>query len=398
MAGDVQQVNSVSLFYWPQLTKMLCSTSGGYDGAFSETVLGSLNFDWNSPVEDTQWYCVLGGVEQLALRMQSRVQQKPSFESRVTEIKIADADPKKFEVTVENKGKGIYDGVFNSTPLGCLRQMDTSKAGLNYGTKVAARALGYAEAIKVGIKFSRAWWIHDLKYNVKQGGLGHSDLPIRTCVYPSYNIQDPRGESAVLLCTYTIGQDAQRIATLISNASDHQQKLKDETTLKEILLRSLAKLHKNEEQSEDLLYDLISKLYVDHHAFSWYHAPFTSGAFAGFGPEQFSTRWGDIIRPSGNFVNIGELSSAHHGWVVGALESAVHGLHSWLSVNRQIEGAVEAMKVLENPKTGNPFVGLPPYISANCSKWQSFMGIATRNKYLSQTEAESLSVRSKPPA
>jgi len=373
------------------------STTGGYDGAFSETVLGSLNFDFNSPVTDTKWFCILGGAEQLALMMVRKVQQKPSLESRVTAIKIADEDPKKLEVTIENKGKAVYDGIFNSTPLGCLRQMDTSKAGLNYGTKLAARTLGYSEAIKVGIKFKRAWWIHDLRqYSVKQGGLGHSDLPIRTCVYPSYNIQDPSGEPAVLLCTYTLGQDAQRIATLISNASDHQQKLADEATLKEILLRSLAKLHKNDEQPEEYLYDMITALYVDHHAFSWYHAPFTSGAFAGFGPGQFSTRWGDITRPSGNIVNIGELSSAHHGWVVGALESAVHGMHSWLSVNRHIEGAVQAMEVLENAKPGNPFVGLPPYINANTSKWQSFMGIATRNNYLSQTE--SLSVRTKPPA
>lgn len=62
--------------------------------------------------------------------------------------------------------------------------MDLSNAGLNYSTKQAIRSLGYGPAAKVAIKFKRAWWIHDLKdYNVKMGGLGHSDLTARTCMY-----------------------------------------------------------------------------------------------------------------------------------------------------------------------------------------------------------------------
>jgi monoamine oxidase len=29
------------------------------------------------------------------------------------------------------------------------------------------------------------------------------DFPLRTCVYPSYNIHDPSNDTSVLLCCYT---------------------------------------------------------------------------------------------------------------------------------------------------------------------------------------------------
>jgi hypothetical protein len=61
----------------------------------------------------------------------------------------------------------------------------------------------------------------------------------------------------------------------------------------------------------------------------WFYHPSnasqeTAGAFAFFGPGQFSTFYPDITVPAahGNFHFAGEVASKHHAWVSGALESA----------------------------------------------------------------------------
>lgn len=84
--------------------------------------------------------------------------------------------------------------------------------------------------------------------------LGHSDLTLRTCVYPSYNINDRKGTPAVLFCSYIWQQDAQRISTLISSITDHAQKLKDELPLNALLINELARLQNNDNKGKELDY------------------------------------------------------------------------------------------------------------------------------------------------
>ncbi|KAI1971128.1 hypothetical protein LOZ55_006296 [Ophidiomyces ophidiicola] len=386
LANSIQKT-SVGLFYhWNPTSAYNYDTiewmetfNGGtnwYDQAHSETVLESLDFAFDNA---TKWYCILGGAQELAKRMEAKLVHKPAYERRVTAIKAINS--LQMEVTVKGEPKPLrYAGLFGSVPLGCLRQIDTSEARLNYATKQAMRSLGYGASAKVGIKFKRAWWIHDLgQNNIKLGGLGHSDLNLRTCVYPSYNLYDPPTQSAVLLCSYTWQQDAQRCSSLISDNSDHKQKVRDEAMLKELLLRDLARLHKSDHMTEAQAYKLISDNYVDHYAFDWYREPNAAGAFAFFRPQQFSGMWSKLIQPSGDFLIIGEAASPHHAWVVGALESAVHGVHAWLGQYRKlIPGGEEAIRLLETYDKGNPFIGLPPYMDPNLSKWHSYLGIIRR--------------------
>jgi monoamine oxidase len=337
----------------------------------------------------------MGGAQQLAFRMASALalNSYPTYYSRVVAVRAVAFNDMQVDIKDQNGNisTGTYAGVFNSTTLGCLRQVDTSLAGLNYPTKQAIRSLGYGPSAKVGIKFRRAWWIHDLgKYNIKAGGLGHSDLTIRTCVYPSYNYLDDQNSPAVLLCSYTWQQDAERIGAFMSSApaSDHKRQLDDEAYLKELLIRDLVRLHHNDEMSDDQLYKLISTYYLDHYAHDWTHDPNTVGAFAFFRPQQFSEMWPGLIQPSGNFVIIGEAASPHHAWVVGALESAIHGVDAWLGANLDIPGAAQAKKILETPVEGNPFVGLPPYMEPNMADWHSYLALLARDELMRKRKEE----------
>jgi monoamine oxidase len=366
-------------------------------------VLESLDFEYS---DDTKWLCILGGANQLALRMRDTLKKQPDYLSRVTKITSeGNMDMRvEFRKLVLDQKKDpqtrTYDGVFASTTLGCLKRIDTRKTTLNYYTKQAIRSLGYGPSAKVGIKFSRAWWIHDLgDQNIKKGGLGHSDLNIRTCVYPSYNIIDPKDDPAVLLCSYTWQQDAERIGALMSSDSDHDAQLKHEQELKELVLRDLARLHNYDgtTESEERLYNMISGYYLDHFAHDWTTDPNTAGAFAFFRPQQFTNMWNKMIHPSGDLIIIGEAASPHHAWVVGALESAVHGVHTWLAMHEyEIDGATEALSVLESTKdVNNPFVGLPPYMDRKLARLSAVVGKSAMEQHFKRIKKDGLVERKK---
>jgi monoamine oxidase len=381
MAGDVRRVS------YNTIINERCGTNGHqsgtnwYDQAHSETVLEYLDFDYS---DDTLWYCIEGGAQQLAFNMADKLKNKSSiaFGSRVTGIDASTRNDVKIQLNGE--WQGAYTGVFNSTTLGCMQQMDLTKAGLNYGQKQAIRSLGYGASAKVGMKFSQPWWRNI--FGIIEGGLGHSDLRIRTTVYPSYNLYDPTDGSAVLLCSYEWQQDAQRISTLISSSSDHQKAVQEELPLKELVLRDLALLHSGQPGTNltpQEVYDKIAPLYEDHYAHDWYHDANTYGAFAFFRPQQFGSMWPYIIAPSPSVVIIGEHASNHHAWVVGALESAVHGVHGWLAQNN-FPGAQAAAKVMESwgaPTNENPFGGLPTFVSARHRGWQTWFGLIHDEKF-----------------
>ena len=355
------------------------SGTNWYDQAHSETVLESLDFNYGS-TSPTNWFCIEGGAQQLAFIMATKLQNQNSisFGSQITGIDIS--TPSAAKVQLDSQWQGSYAGIFNSTTMGCMQQMDLTNAGLTYGQKQAIRSLGYGASAKVGMQFSEPWWI--TTFTINQGGLGHSDLPTRTTVYPSYNLKDDPTKPAVLLCSYEWQQDAQRISTLISSSSDYDTAKAEEAALKELVLRDLALLHAKQPDtmmSADEVYSLIAPLYIDHYAHDWYHDPATFGAFAFFRPQQFGSMWPSIIAPSPGLVMIGEHASNHHAWVVGALESAVHGVHGWLSQNTDtVAGAQAAMEAMEGwgpePTPQNPFAGLPPFASLNQRRWQDVFG------------------------
>ncbi|EYE90055.1 flavin monoamine oxidase family protein [Aspergillus ruber CBS 135680] len=357
-----------------------------YDQALSEAVLESLDFDWKP---GTDWRCILGGSGVLADKMVQKLKNPLSVERSTAVTKIKNKGEQQVEIAYEKANIGpqshTYNAVFSSVPLGCLQRIDTSEAKLNYGVRQAMRALSYGPSGKVGIKFRNPWWLYKLNdANLKHAGLGHSDLSIRTCVYPSYNLQTPEEEEAVLLCSYTWQQDALRLSSLVSKSTDLKNKWKEETELKNILIHDLARLHAGDDSGKTVpeLEEIIGNSYLEHFAFDWYQNPHSVGAFAFFGPQQFRSSWPKIIQPSGDLAIIGEAASPHHAWVVGALESAVHQVYSWLNQHKdKIHGFSELAELLENDPPAddlNPFQGLPPYMRTETCKWQSVLAKAYR--------------------
>lgn len=281
-----------------------------------------------------RWVCIEGGSSRIVSGMLDKISKTPETSKRVTAIALERSrtsplhNNMRVQISGEEKPR-YYSTVFNTTTMGAAQRMDLSKAELHPVQKDAIRSLRYDASCKVAIRFKTAWWI---KGGIKYGGSAKTDRPIRTCVYPSYNIHDDPDKPAVLLCSYTWAQDAQRIGTLIS--AHNLTKGKNEELL-ELMLKDLAILHSNFVTVEKL-----KEQFLEIHAFDWYADPNFSGAFALFGPGQFKNLYPLISRPTadGNLHFIGEATSSHHAWVVGALNSAYRGVFNMLKKYQMEKG------------------------------------------------------------
>ena len=329
-----------------------------YDQAFSEMVLESLDFGDSA----TDWRCVLGGSTEIAQRMWKSLQQVDAVKhgKKVTAMeytwagKTADKQtPSTVRVTLADEEKPReYDAVFNSAPLGAQQQMALEGLSLSWGVKQAIRSLGYGASCKVGIQFKSLWWMQ--KYKIF-GGVARTDLPLRCCVYPSYNIEDEQNKPGVLLVSYTWSQEAERIGALIKETSPDK-----EDALKAVLLHDLARLHTNTDKDYETLLQELNTSYITHHAYNWYSDEHQVGAFAYFGPGQYSKMYPDLVASYGKYMIIGEAASAHHAWVVGSLESAVRGVYQFLRLHKNFNGAAgDAYRAYNSDPPKGPFGPLP---------------------------------------
>ncbi|KAI0840792.1 L-amino acid oxidase [Hypoxylon sp. FL0890] len=258
--------------------------------AFSESVIDSFDFDY--PGLPSDWYCIDGGTTLLSDAMHKRLKTKVQTEKRVESISIDRESSEDGNMSVkcadETNPRSGYSTVFATPALGCLARMDLRTLELHPSQKDAIRSLHYDDSVKVALQFDYPWWIVDC--GITAGGVASTDLPLRTCVYPSYNLDDGSDKPAVLLATYTWAQDANRMGSLVNTTNE------------------------------------------DELAYSWSHDPATAGAFALFGPGQFRNLYPYLTRPAADskFHIVGEVASAHHAWIVGALDSAYTALYRFL--------------------------------------------------------------------
>jgi monoamine oxidase len=244
------------------------------------------------------------------------------------------------KVSVSGKREEYFTHVVSTVSFADLGTINTDRVPMTYKQRQSIRTLDYGPAVKVAIKFKTRWWEReDLKQN---GGSSHTDRQSRVVVYPSYGL----GEEGpgVLMVTYNwcVGfhlalymhnaelaishrhQDASRFGALIQNPDWSKQldpdreRPRSEQVLLDQIYEDLAALH-------GVTSNWLRKESLDYHAFDWYHNPYTMGAFAHFAPGQFSTFFADIVQPAayGRFHFAGEVASAYHAWVAGALDSAV---------------------------------------------------------------------------
>ncbi|OCH84180.1 hypothetical protein OBBRIDRAFT_742042 [Obba rivulosa] len=273
--------------------------------------------------EEWDWVAIDGGSDHLVRDMALGLKSQPVLNKHVSKIaRVSSRAGTYMEVTIADPTPVVkkYSQVICTVPLGCLAVMDTENCDLSYNQKQAIRSLHYDASVKVGLKFQKRWW-EDPKImptGAIVGGQSSTDIPIRTCVYPSYGLDCPASTPppGVLLASYTWAQDARRLGSIISP----QTPLPD--NLVNLTLSNLERLHGI---SRDKFGPVLATS-----AYNWEADPRARGAFALFGPAQFGrpndkeSLFTSLKAPAakGRLHIAGEATSVHHAWVLGALNSA----------------------------------------------------------------------------
>lgn len=144
-------------------------------------------------------------------------------------------------------------------------------------------------------------------------------MPIRRPVYPSYGI-DVTGAPGTMIASYTWGQDASRLGAYLNPHDVEAQAPTQATSLQHLVdltLADLASLH-------GVGLDFLQEQLVDTHAYDWYQSENSVGAFAIFGPGEFSGVMPYLMTPAaqGHMHFGGEALSSGHAWIIGAVNSA----------------------------------------------------------------------------
>jgi hypothetical protein len=80
-------------------------------------------------------------------------------------------------------------------------------------------------------------------------------------------------------------------------------------------------------------YEFVREQFVDYHAYDWYGSAYSDGAFAIFGPGEFSSPMPWLMTPAadGHMHFAGEALSSGHAWIIGAVNSAWRTVYEILS-------------------------------------------------------------------
>ncbi|KAF2673077.1 flavin-containing amine oxidase [Microthyrium microscopicum] len=285
--------------------------------SLSQAVLEQWIFN-SAPLDS--WTAIEGGMDRITYGMTQILKNKPLLNKWLLNKSVSslvgqsDGQIKTITRTGEER---TYAHIINTVPLGVMQNMDMSTLNLDYNKTFAIRKLQYDPAGKIGMSFKTRWWENDFK-----GGQSYSDLSIRRCVYPSYGVNTTNAAGA-MIASYTWGQDSSRLGSFY-NSDDARDYITNVT------LRQLAAMN-------NVTVEFLHAQLVDTHLWDWYAHEYAVGAFAMFGPAEFSTVMPSLMKPAfeGKMHFAGEALSSGHAWIIGAVNSAYRTVMEILAVEKR---------------------------------------------------------------
>ncbi len=176
----------------------------------------------------------------------------------------------------------------------------------------ALRECDYMAAFKAFLTFKRQFWTEFGPRQAGGYGAASTDRANRQIIYPSYGYDGKEG----VLQVYCWAQDARRLGAL----SDQERVAE--------CLKGIQYLYPEVEVAAEFAgYDdgrTTKTWFWDQHA--------GGGAFALFNPGQFKNLYATLLTPEfdGCLNFAGEGCSVHHGWIVGAMDSAYNAVRNIL--------------------------------------------------------------------
>jgi monoamine oxidase len=257
---------------------------------------------------------IVGGTDRLASAFAARLRSKPRMGCEVVGIE-QDAVQHRAAAVYQESGalrRAEGDFVLCTLPFAVLSRMQIDRT-FSGAKRRAIRELNYDSSTKVLAVTARRFWESD---DGIFGGGTYTDLPTGITYYPADNAEarDPvvSARPAVMLASYTWGQDARRLAALA-----HRER-------SALALQHLARVHPQLGRP-----DMVRRTA----SWSWDTHPWSSGAFAWFLPGQHTALYRDVTAPEGRVFFAGEHASLAHTWMQGALESALRAVRDILAAS-----------------------------------------------------------------
>jgi monoamine oxidase len=247
---------------------------------------------------------VVGGTDLLPRAFYREIRDRVRLGHEVHAIEQSDDEVTLHVRTVAGRSRLTADYAICAIPFSVLRDIEVTP-GFSRIKQRAIRELNYNASTKILFQVRDRFWERTDRII---GGTTVTDLPIRRICYPSYS--DPDERRAVLLASYTWGQDALRWGAMSAERRVEQA------------LEDVVKIHPQ-----------IGEVFEFGVSHSWYDDPFAAGAFALFEPHQQTTLHADILKPEGRIHFAGEHCSLWHAWIEGALES---GLRAATAVHQAV--------------------------------------------------------------
>jgi monoamine oxidase len=180
--------------------------------------------------------------------------------------------------------------------------------GLSFTKRQALRQCEFMPAFKAFLTFKEQFWKAPTVAADAGLGAAATDRANRQIIYPSYGYGARQG----VLQVYCWAQDAQRLGAL-----SHAESINE-------CLKGIGFLYPEVN---------VRELFVGDHegrtTMSWFwDSKAGGGAFALFNPGQFKYIYPALLTPEfdGCLNFAGECCSVHHGWIVGALDSAYNAV------------------------------------------------------------------------
>ncbi|GBC07804.1 hypothetical protein RclHR1_00770017 [Rhizophagus clarus] len=287
--------------------EMTESATGLFRLAFTEAVMDGYTFLH----KNQEWKTIKYGMQRFPDAFKPTLEEKYiKYNRKVFKLKN---EGNKVRVYWEGDDNGqIYDEVIVTCPLGVVRQWELPDeldkcSEKDYIKRRAIRELNYDNSAKIFLKFKSRFWERGERSIV--GGNSSTDLPIRTVIYPSYYVGDSTDKQAILLGSYTWANDAAKYAPY-----SQKENVK-------LCLKNLKTLHPEANLDEE--WCDVDPEHGDSSIY-WPNEPTTVGAFALFGPSQYTNLLYKMLKDSNSNIHwAGEHTDIHHAWIIGALNSAV---------------------------------------------------------------------------
>ncbi|WP_321813934.1 MULTISPECIES: FAD-dependent oxidoreductase [unclassified Paraburkholderia] len=239
------------------------------------------------------------------------------------------------KVTVRNADDGTqtersYPYVVTTLPNGAYLNGQPELnllEGISFDKAQAIRECNYMASFKAFLTFKRQFWTEfgERQQRTQGYGAAATDRANRQIIYPSYGYAADQG----VLQVYCWALDARKLGAL-----DDKERIEE-------CLKGIQYLYPDVD-----VYACFAGYNDGVTTKTWFwdeHAG--GGAFALFKPGQFNELYPSLLMPEfdGRLNFAGECCSVHHGWIVGALDSAYNAVLNIL----QHAGAIDKIKQMQ---------------------------------------------------